>query len=531
MFRVRQTVELNATGVTGMAHAYGHVGDANAHEWTLTVVRGGAPVDLADYVGIAKINNGVGTVQLECTISGNTATVVLPSACYVNAGDYDAWMQLTSPDLTAVAIIAQMQLHIAEGETDNPLDPGTGIAEQLGAVLGLMGDMVEARDDANEAAALANGVAAAVDGRVTAVETSLSAHASQLAEIAKADPVINVRTFGAKGDGTTDDTSAIMAAVAELTNGGTLYFPPGVYMAQSIVMIDKLYTTLVANGAIIKQIGGTNAILLALEGCQYTTLRGIFLDGNKAAHTESIDPSNDKRDCLQLRNSFFSRIESCVIRNAKHDNLRLVGYFADEDGWFYNCDECHIINCYIQLAGRHGVYIDGVCDLLIDGCNIEFNEGVGLYMGTTSGITSNNNTVSGNNFLSNDSHGCEFSGCNRTLFDANQVRANGERGVVFGGGASNAINASNFHMNGRLVHGSPGIVVAYGKNAMIQGNIITNSDFVVTQGSGIEAFSMDGLRILGNTFADNGGIPIYTDAGCEDVVIRDNIGASDVVAI
>jgi len=143
-----------------MAHAYGHVGDANAHEWTLTVVRGGAPVDLTDYVGIAKVNNGVGTVQLECTISGNTATVVLPSACYVNAGDYDAWMQLTSPDLTAVAIIAQMQLHISEGETDNPLDPGTGIAEQLGAVLGLMGDMVEARGEANEAATAANLAAA-----------------------------------------------------------------------------------------------------------------------------------------------------------------------------------------------------------------------------------------------------------------------------------------------------------------------------------------------------------------------------------
>lgn len=42
--------------------------------------------------------------------------------------------------------------------------------------------------------------------------------------------LFNVKTFGAKGDGSTDDTSAINSAIsAAQVNGGILYFPPGVY--------------------------------------------------------------------------------------------------------------------------------------------------------------------------------------------------------------------------------------------------------------------------------------------------------------
>jgi hypothetical protein len=43
--------------------------------------------------------------------------------------------------------------------------------------------------------------------------------------------VINVRAYGATGDGTTDDHTAIAEAVAELNaSGGILYFPPGIYL-------------------------------------------------------------------------------------------------------------------------------------------------------------------------------------------------------------------------------------------------------------------------------------------------------------
>ena len=43
---------------------------------------------------------------------------------------------------------------------------------------------------------------------------------------------INVRDFGAKGDGRTDDTSALRKAFSGLENGVTIYLPPGEYLKE-----------------------------------------------------------------------------------------------------------------------------------------------------------------------------------------------------------------------------------------------------------------------------------------------------------
>ena len=49
-----------------------------------------------------------------------------------------------------------------------------------------------------------------------------------------ADPfagtVINVKDFGATGNGTTDDTPALEVAFSAAVEGGALYFPPGTYL-------------------------------------------------------------------------------------------------------------------------------------------------------------------------------------------------------------------------------------------------------------------------------------------------------------
>ncbi len=52
---------------------------------------------------------------------------------------------------------------------------------------------------------------------------------------------MNVKAYGAKGDGSTDDQSAIQTATNLLSDdGGTLYFPPGVYYLESEVSFSTL---------------------------------------------------------------------------------------------------------------------------------------------------------------------------------------------------------------------------------------------------------------------------------------------------
>lgn len=50
---------------------------------------------------------------------------------------------------------------------------------------------------------------------------------------------VSVKDFGAKGDGATNDTAAIVAAIAALpTDGGRIIFPSGTYITDTIVMPD-----------------------------------------------------------------------------------------------------------------------------------------------------------------------------------------------------------------------------------------------------------------------------------------------------
>src|ERR671915_635207 len=61
----------------------------------------------------------------------------------------------------------------------------------------------------------------------------LSAQHELMATISSNDGLLNVKAFGARGNGVTDDTAAIRAAVATIPSGGVLVFPPGVYRVSS----------------------------------------------------------------------------------------------------------------------------------------------------------------------------------------------------------------------------------------------------------------------------------------------------------
>lgn len=80
-----------------------------------------------------------------------------------------------------------------------------------------------------------------------AATTKLSAH-------------LSVKDFGAVGDGVTDDTAAINAALAGLTNGGSLHFPAGIYLVRrgnGVVTADNI----VANN--VRIYGDGSATVLA----------------------------------------------------------------------------------------------------------------------------------------------------------------------------------------------------------------------------------------------------------------------------
>lgn len=101
---------------------------------------------------------------------------------------------------------------------------------------------------------------------------------------------INVKSIGAKGDGTTDDTVAIQLAINTIVSAqkpDVIYFPPGVYKISGTLTIDVSYVSITAYGATIDASAITSGSAIHMTGSvnqpylQSTTVfEGFKLTGN-----------------------------------------------------------------------------------------------------------------------------------------------------------------------------------------------------------------------------------------------------------
>lgn len=104
----------------------------------------------------------------------------------------------------------------------------------------------------------------------------------------KADTVIDVSNYGAKGDGTTDDTAAIQSAIDAAVNGGTVFMPRGVYMVTALTIRNK-GTNILGDGrwaTRLVRLSG-NAPLITMSGSgtkighlRYASVNNIMISGN-----------------------------------------------------------------------------------------------------------------------------------------------------------------------------------------------------------------------------------------------------------
>ncbi|CAH9016519.1 putative right-handed parallel beta-helix repeat-containing protein [Vibrio phage 242E40-1] len=119
--------------------------------------------------------------------------------------------------------------------------------------------------------------------------------------------VVNVKDFGATGDGSTDDATAINACFQSMTNGGTVYFPDGTYFIGT--NITPLSNTTIQGGgnSIIKLKDHTVSVLF-----EFTSNNKMFnmkVDGN---YLEWLVPDNF---VVTIRNCFNFFMEYCEVYN------------------------------------------------------------------------------------------------------------------------------------------------------------------------------------------------------------------------
>lgn len=80
------------------------------------------------------------------------------------------------------------------------------------------------------------------------------------------DNALNVRHFGAKGDGRTDDTRAITAALKKLKKSQTLLFPAGTYPHREVLPVTTEGVTLQGPGKLLATAEQTSALRIDAPG-------------------------------------------------------------------------------------------------------------------------------------------------------------------------------------------------------------------------------------------------------------------------
>lgn len=157
----------------------------------------------------------------------------------------------------------------------------------------------------------------------------------------------SVTQFGATGDGVTDDTAAIAAAIAAASNGATILFPAGTYLVSedgsngAAIHLSSLSNVhLVGDGentTIIKLADSGDAHVVNITGCTNCSISGMTIDGNRANQTAGVhglrvDGTRIRVSDLYVLNAKSYGIgiaQTSGIYDAKFENITVEGSGLD----------------------------------------------------------------------------------------------------------------------------------------------------------------------------------------------------------
>lgn len=231
---------------------------------------------------------------------------------------------------------------------------------------------------------------------------------------------VDVRDFGARGDGATDDTAAIQAAVDTLRSpdrpGGCVLFPSGTYLVSASIVVDYGITLRGVNPA-ASTIRMSPAVLadLIVGGPSfpvYVHLVDLTLDGGLDSHHRDDVPagsasvrlvgSYDGRtlaDRVSIAGGAIARGD--VLRVAGQPPIVVVGGAGGDSGYVTRWAPTRalvapiaelyrsgslirgiarptIVNCRLVNAKRHAIELERSTEGTVTGCEIGGNHGAGL---------------------------------------------------------------------------------------------------------------------------------------------------------
>jgi len=369
--------------------------------------------------------------------------------------------------------------------------------------------------------------------------------------------VVNVLDYGATGNGSTDDTTAIQAAINATSAGGTLYIPKGTYKidvnTQSCTITDGTDVSkcglLVSSS--IKIVGDLESVLKAAEGAAPVTdnyilsstailfIEGIKFDGDRLNVTSSYGVQINASGS-SIRNCKFVDFDGSPVLVQGTDASTMINTIDVSENSFENngntvffawVDRFKFINNSIFNASE-GLDCDKLCtNGQIIGNSIETFRGTGADAGVE--INGGQDISIANNVIRNFKDGVILNGKTVSSVDyitkgvsivGNVVENSEGYGVTLGGLLNGNPSIENTNVVGNVFkNNSLSGVLARGKNIIVKSNQVNNSTR-----EGILIQEGNNINIEGNVVTDNGRDGIKAEsASIGNLIISNNIVADN----
>src|ERR1041385_7618241 len=337
-------------------------------------------------------------------------------------------------------------------------------------------------------------------------------------------PIYNVKAHGAVGDGVTDDTVAIQAALG--SGNRRVYVPRGTYLCTQLLLSSN--TELFGEDwqAIIKgkTLAGFDGGLIRNQAVDQTGYTGntniiihdLTIDGSKEV---GPTPGGAQYDAIAIAHCKGVRIQRCQIINPWYHAIDCCGNYdvviADNRITGTHTGGLQIDSCELNSIGfadgTPGLNADGtVCSRIMIAHNYiegaETGPGIHFHKRGSNSITITGNVI--DNCLSciqDDALATFTQGWQYVTITGNVMRfplATGH-GIALTNGNSEEITITGNTIVGADLHG---VVIgitganANNKNITVSGNVIDNANR-----SGVRIANTDGATIQGNSIGPCGG--------------------------
>ena len=366
------------------------------------------------------------------------------------------------------------------------------------------------------------------------------------------EETVNVKDFGATGDGVTDDTTAIQEALDAVAAArrGIVYFPPGRYLYSATLDLTGASGDLVEGAAIVGRgatlvhhVTTTMTDALSLVYCNNLTIDGLIFEG---PGTESYG-LNVGSAAIHVQSSCQDvTIQNCSV----YDHW--TGWSIDHSG----AGKAKIVNCHVRGYGRAailqtnsagtGVIVgnmilapgvtapaNGAIQVAGDGTVVVGNyiEGAsGSSYGIVCASTSAYVTIAGNTLIAPD--GSTSSGIYCDSPDPCTITGN----FLLGWRKGIRVRGSGKVVSGNLVDGhatatGEGICLGIGANYVTSGTVSGNTVRRYSTGITGESLAVEKVTVCGNELSDSVSTEINTTSWNSNSKVLDHLNITPAKAM